>query len=330
MSPLPPRLAALLDRASHEPAVRALGAAAAELTGVLLPAHCAVCGVRDGTVCPGCAPELTASLLHPYRAEGEAAALPLLAGEADRDPVPLPVVAAGRYGGALARAVLAFKDHGRTPVGAALRPAVHRALAAAPGLGLLAPGGAPEADAPRGPLDAGPPRSAGRGFPGVRSGPAAGPLLLVPVPASAAGFRRRGYDPVAELLAGPLPPGWRLAPGLLRGAPPTRRPPGPWTGGARADGTAARTGSPAAGASHAGAAAHHRRRRSTGRFRATARSGPARGAGVVLFDDVMTTGATLAAAWRALDAVGLAPCGAVVLAAVTAPGTPADRGLNSG
>ena len=40
----------------------------------------------------------------------------------------LPVVAAGRYGGALARALLAFKDHGRTPVARLLRPAVHRAL----------------------------------------------------------------------------------------------------------------------------------------------------------------------------------------------------------
>jgi predicted amidophosphoribosyltransferase len=50
---------------------------------------------------------------------------------------------------------------------------------------------------------------------------------------------------------------------------------------------------------------------------------------VVLFDDVMTTGSTLAAAWNALDRVGLRPSAAVVLAAVTAPGSGPSGGLNS-
>ena len=44
----------------------------------------------------------------------------------------------------------------------------------------------------------------------------------------------------------------------------------------------------------------------------------------------IATGSTLAAAWHALDGVGLRPTAAVVLAAVTAPGSEPSEGLNSG
>lgn len=299
------------------PAARALGRAVRELAGLLLPADCAVCGGTDGTVCPDCALELAASLMRPFRAEQEAAALPLVCHgrdevteeDIDAGPVPLPVVAAGRYGGPLARALLAFKDHGRTPVGRHLRPAVYRVLAAAPEL-LGERRGHPlsrlQAD-----------------HPGRRAGTqGAAPVLLVPVPGSASGFRRRGYDPVAELLGGPLPPGWRLAPGLLRHASHRGAPGGlSGTGG---------LGLPGSGASHAGAASSARRHRNAGRFRAAGRATRLQDRTVVLFDDVMTTGATLAAAWRALDRAGLEPVGAVVLTAVTAPGATPAEGLNSG
>ncbi|MDI3331985.1 MAG: phosphoribosyltransferase family protein [Micrococcus sp.] len=288
MTPWTHSLAAGLDRALQPPAVRRAGRAARELAGLLLPVDCAVCGLRDGAVCPECAGQLAGALLRPFRAERDAAALPLVSAGPDAGPVPLAVVAAGRYDGSLARALLAFKDHGRTPVGRHLRPAVHRALAAVPALVTERPPG----------------------------GPGVAPALLVPVPGSAAGFRRRGYDPVAELLTGPLPPGWELAPWLLR---PARRRAGPGAG----------LGRGSSSASHAGTAATLRRRRSTGRFRAT---DPARFPGsrsVVLFDDVMTTGSTLAAAWHALDRVGRRPVAAVVLAAVTAPGARPSGGLNS-
>lgn len=291
MNPWSRSLAPALDRLVRMPAVRTVGCAARELAGLLLPVECAVCGVQDGAVCPACADQLAGSVLHPFRAERDAAALPLVSVDPDAGTVPLAVVAAGRYGGPLARALLGFKDHGRTPVGRHLRPAVHRALAAVPSLlGDQAPCGS-----------------------GVTW---TAPALLVPVPGSAVGFRRRGYDPVAELLTGPLPAGWELAPGLLRHARGRT--------GARARGRPGRT------ASHAGTVSTLRRHRNAGRFRATGRAHRAQGRPVVLFDDVMTTGSTLAAAWHALDGLGLRPAAAVVLAAVTAPGSGPAEGLNSG
>lgn len=300
MTPWTDSFATGLDRALQVPLVRTAGRAVRELSGLLLPVDCAVCGLEDGAVCPDCAGRLTRSLLHPFRAERDAAALPLVSPGPDAGPLPLAVVAAGRYDGPLARALLAFKDHGRTTVGRYLRPAVHRALAAAPSLAV--PSSLVEPSA----------REAGRA-------PDA-PTLLVPVPGSVTGFRRRGYDPVAELLTGPLPPGWELAPGLLRPAR-TR------------SGHGARRG-PGRRASHTGSASTDRRRRSIGRFRATGRAhrlaGRPEGRTLVLFDDVMTTGSTLAAAYHALDREGLRPAAAVVLAAVTAPARAAVGGLNSG
>ncbi|HEY4614915.1 MAG TPA: phosphoribosyltransferase family protein [Citricoccus sp.] len=274
MTSLTRHLATGLDRLLHAPAARAVTTAARDLAGLLLPTDCAVCGLRDGAVCPGCAAELSVALLRPFRAEDQAASLPLVSVDRAGGPLPLPVVAAGRYAGSLASAVLAFKDHGRTPVVRHLRPAVRRALTAVPAL-------------------------VGDPFPE----PASAPVLVAPIPGSSTGFRRRGYDPVAELLTGSLPPGWIPAPGLLRAAPIRNRDPRRQR----------------AASSHAGSASSLRRHRNAGRFRATARAAGLRGRTVVLFDDVMTTGSTLAAAWHAVAATGVEPAAAVVLAAVTAP-----------
>ncbi|WP_313820768.1 phosphoribosyltransferase family protein [Citricoccus sp.] len=304
-----------LDRLVHAPASRALARSGRELAGLLMPSLCVLCGRQDGTVCPECVPGLVTELLHPFRAERDAAALPLYPGGAVRTPPrppparspggvvppaasaedgnppmplgvpepslqPVPVVAAARYGAEASRALLAFKDHGRTAVAGYLRPAVHRALAAASQL-LEAPG----------------------------------PFTLVPVPASTAGFRGRGYDPVEELLTGALPPGWKVATGWLAHR---RRP--------LVDTLRTRS-------SHAGAGSRQRRHRGRDRFRTTRRFAAEahRGLGrnVVVFDDVMTTGSTLAATWHALEQAGIRPVGAVVVAAVTAPGTAPDEGLNS-
>lgn len=276
------RLAALLDSAVHTPAAQALASASRELTGLLLPSLCVLCGERDGAVCPACAPALAAELLQPFRAEHGAAALPLRF--TPSGPAPVPVVSAAHYGAEASRALLAFKDHGRTSVVRSLRPAVYRALGALPELlGIT------------------------------------GPFTVVPVPGSAAGFRRRGFDPVEELLAGALPPGWTVTRGWLRH----------------------RRASPLAAArqraSHAGSGSRQRRSVARRRFRATRRlpagtvEAARGGAGsVVVFDDVMTTGSTLSAVWQALEHGGITPVGAVVLAAVTPPGPGDDGGLNSG
>lgn len=278
------RLAAVLDGLVDRPVVRTTADAARHLGGLLMPSLCALCAAPDGAVCPDCAPELAAELLHPFRAERDAAALPLLIPPPPGVPHPVPVVAAAHYGSLVAEALLAFKDHGRTSVARILRPAVYRALAAAPGLLGVA-----------------------------------GPLTVVPVPGSATGFRRRGFDPVEELLAGPLPAGWTRLPGGL-----AHRWVSPWSSGR------ART-------SHAGSGARQRRTGGRGRFRPTRRlartaatNQPHGPGAVVVFDDVMTTGATLAATWRALEQAGITPVGAVVLAAVTAPGAGSAEGLNSG
>ncbi|MFW5420253.1 ComF family protein [Nocardiopsis sp. CNT-189] len=124
--------------------------------------------------------------------------------------------------------------------------------------------------------------------------PRAGPLLLVPVPARPRGVRRRGYDPVAllarraaELLDAPARP--------VRAVPALRQ--------ARAVADQVGLGRAERYGNLRGALAAR-----PGRL---ARAGGRR---VLLVDDVLTTGATLAEAARALRAAGAAVHGAAVLA----------------
>jgi predicted amidophosphoribosyltransferase len=176
-----------------------------------------------------------------------------------------PTVAAGRYAGPLQPAVIAFKEHGRAelagPFGAALALAVAGVLA---GAGDRAP---------------------------------AGPVVLVPVPSSAAARRQRGRDHVREigqqavrdLRAAGMPVCW---------LPMVRR----------------------AGRSRdsAGLTAAERRANLAGAFALDARVPAAPpGAVLVLVDDVVTSGATLAASARAL-ASGVPRGSPPVLAAVVA------------
>lgn len=120
----------------------------------------------------------------------------------------------------------------------------------------------------------------------VAAGAGRGPLLLVPVPSARAAVRARGHDHAWRLA--------RAAAGLLPGVTaarllvPTRR---------VAD---------QAGLSHAARAANLR-----GALAARA-GAPGR---VVVVDDVMTTGATLVEAARALRAAGHVVLGAAVVAA---------------
>ncbi|MFL6025512.1 MAG: ComF family protein [Friedmanniella sp.] len=133
---------------------------------------------------------------------------------------------------------------------------------------------------------------------------AAGPVLLVPVPSAAAAVRRRGYDAtatLARLAARRLRPGYvvRVVPLLAQ-----RR-------GVR---------------DQAGLTAAERRRNlsSALRVRAAPPAGRllhrgcrpvARACSVVLVDDVVTTGSTLAEAARALRAAGVPVLGAATVAA---------------
>lgn len=240
-----------------------LAALLGEAVEVLLPVECAVCRAPGATLCRPCRLLLRRSCARPFEASSTA---PLL-GPA------LPVTAAGRYAHELAGCVLAFKNGGRTD----LAPVLAACLATA--LHHAAPGW-------RSP---------------VPPGPAAGPVLLVPVPCSPAALRRRWFQPVRVLLEdcsrrGVLPPGTATAPALRH------RRTTAWRSGPAQKllGTAGRRTGPA------------------GSLRASVPPGTR----CVVVDDVLTTGATLAEAARSLRAAGAVVLGAVVLAAVRAPAVP--------
>lgn len=191
--------------------------------------------------------------------------VPRLAAPRRHPPGLPPTVAAGPYAGPVRPVVLAFKEHGRAelarPLGAALALAVTVLLGALPALR-----------------------------------PGRGPVLLVPVPSSAAAVQRRGRDHVREL-AGCGAAELRAA-GLAAAVLPVL---------GRARGTR----------DSAGLDAGERRRNLAGRFRASPPRGGALPAGtVVLVDDVVTSGATLTEAARALAA--LAGRDAPLVAAVVA------------
>jgi predicted amidophosphoribosyltransferase len=175
-----------------------------------------------------------------------------------------PTVAAGAYAGPVRPAVLAFKEHGRAelagPLGTALAVAVIAVLSGLP--------------APR-----------------------TGPVLLVPVPSSAAAVRRRGRDHVREL-ADAAGAELRAAGVPARTARLLGR-----AGGRRVRDSA-------------GLDAVERRANLAGRFRAIPqRRALPPGSRVVLVDDVVTSGATLTEAARALAAGSDAPVLAAVVAA---------------
>jgi len=182
-------------------------------------------------------------------------AAPRLATPRRHPPGLPPTVAAGPYAGPVRPVVLEFKEHGRAelarPLGAALALAVTVLLRSLPGA---------------------PP----------------GPVLLVPVPSSAAAVQHRGRDHVRELagcaaaeLRAAGVPAWPL-PVLRRGR------------GTR---------------DSAGLDAGERRRNLAGRFRGRLPRGGELPAGtLVLVDDVVTSGATLTEAARALG--GLLAAGA--------------------
>ncbi len=124
-----------------------------------------------------------------------------------------------------------------------------------------------------------------------------GPLLVVPAPSTGAARRRRGRDPAGELAVAVVAE-LRLRGVAARRTPVLRR---------------------AAGADQAGLSARSRAGNLAGRVRVRRGWSPAV-PDALLVDDVLTTGATLAACARALEAAGVAVVGGVVLAATPHPG----------
>lgn len=198
-----------------------------------------------------------------------------------------PVYAATGYAGVVRGVLLAHKERGALGL---VRP-LGRALAGALGPFTVA-------DA-RG--VGGPGRAGGGESSGVR-----GPLLLVPVPSARRSVAARGHDPVRRLARVAARELGRDAVGAVRVLPALR---------------------------------HRRRVRDQSGLDAAARAVNLRGAltvvpaacrllrlgRVVLVDDLVTTGATLAEAARAVRAVGGRVAGAAVVAAAGVPGADAGR-----
>lgn len=203
--------------------------------------------------------------------------LPTRASVAWPTPCPPGLVrpaAAGEYAGTLRALVLAHKEEGRL----ALAGPLGRVLALA------------VADAWLGAVP-------GRAMPSGAGSRPASRLLLVPVPSHPAVVRARGHDPVLRMS--------RAAAARLRDA-------GVDTRVARLLRVAERP------EDQAGLDARARFRNLSGRF--AARTWPAGAARadpsleVVLVDDVLTTGATMREAQRALEAAGVPPVGAAAVA----------------
>ncbi len=138
-------------------------------------------------------------------------------------------------------------------------------------------------------------------------------LLLVPVPASRVGFRSRGVDHV-ELLA-------RAARSQLGESTRRRVRVAPLLRPARQV------------ADQAGLNAAQRRANVAGSLAARPGAGERASRGspaIVLIDDVLTTGATLAEAARALREAGILPVGAAVLATAVRHRPPGIRPLSRG
>ncbi len=194
-----------------------------------------------------------------------------------------PTWATAEYTGAVRSAVVAWKDRDRADVGRWLVPALAEAVqAAVEQAAVLAQLSAP-APAPG--------RAAPRAARAVRAGRE--PLVLVPVPSGRAVVRRRGRDAVADLSRGTA--------ALLRrrGVPVLAV-------------TALRQGRRLR--DQAGLDARARTGNLSGALRPT-RKRLAPGSRVVLVDDVVTTGATLAEAARVLAAVGVEVVAAAAVAA---------------
>lgn len=244
-----------LDRVATSRLVAATCIAWRGMLNLLVPNPCSLCVWSDAVnqqLCEPCTKLLKQQTKQIFQAQDFADALPL-------DLVtglPLPVFSASFYTPEMSKVLLKFKDHQRIKVAGFLRPIVYRTLQHA-------------ADT--------------LGSPYYR---------LVPIPASGASMRKRGYNPVVAMLPRQLPPALRLDAGVLKSRLQLFN-----------------------RAAHHGTGVQARREQSRKKFRLSTRR-PEPAEPVILVDDVLTTGATLAAAARTLQAHGFDVVAAVVLSAV--------------
>lgn len=250
-----------------------------ELARVVVPVQCPGCGAFDVVLCASCR---SAVCVPVERCEADAPRLDLLDGR----PV-LPVWARAAYEGPVREIILAWKDRGRTDLTAVLREDFGAAVGElAPALGDAltcrdprGDGVASDDDVPR----------------GVTSG--ASPLLVVGAPSSRGAVRRRGADLVAGLAgAAAAALSTRGVPAVAVAALEQRR------------GVRDQVG--------LGARARGRNLSDRVRVRREVRVG---GRTVVVVDDVLTTGATLVGAVRALERAGARVVAGFVLAATPGP-----------
>ncbi|MDP9846435.1 ComF family protein [Streptosporangium lutulentum] len=217
------------------------------LLDLVLPPRCAGCDAPGALVCPRCTAEL----------HGE---------PARRTPVPSPpglpeCWSAAEYVGATRRAIIAYKERGRTALVRPLAGALALAVAAAAG---------------------------------------ERPVTLVPVPSARSALRRRGHDPVTRLAD--------LAAGCLRAAGWPATVERPLVQRRRV-------------ADQAGLSSPQRAANLSWAFTvASGRNGPVLdhrsvSGPIVLVDDIVTTGATLAEAARALREAGVPVALAATVAA---------------
>ncbi len=284
-----------------------------EIAGLVLPVDCAGCGSPRTELCGRCQGLLGgAATAQRVRPSPEPPGLP-------------PVYAAGRYGDEVRAVVLAHKERGALglarPLGAALAGAVVRATAAT---GALPGTAAPHAVGHRWNPPGRVPSAAGSGH-GSRSGPrpaasgleaprtalrdAAGPLvpaapwsaprplpllLVVPVPSARRAVAQRGHDATARIARA-------AARELRRRGVPARA------------AAVLRQRRPVADQAELGA--DGRLANLSGAIAAVGSAVPLLAAApVVLVDDLMTTGASLAVAAGALAAAGGRVVGAAVVA----------------
>lgn len=273
-----------------------------DLVDLVLPVTCAGCGAPGRALCPACLRRWSGP---PRRCEHAAGRLDRL------DGTVLPVWALAVGTGVVRSAVVAWKDRGRADVSPWFAAVVRRAA------------------------------------PAVAAASPPGRWVVVPAPASRAGAARRGEDLVAGLagalaagFADAVPPGSgthrdAAAGGATSGPGPAGWFPGGPGSAGRSLGLAGRSpGAPGVpvlpalrlrrgGADQVGLGVRGRAANLAGRVRVRtgARTALA-GVDVMLVDDVLTTGATLAACRAALEREGARPRGAVVLAVTPPPGAP--------